>query len=255
MNRYLKGIDKTDRETAATIREIHAVEFKVVEAALDQVLRGLNDFGSQKRKPDNRLESARLFLATRSFNSIGTAVPVLERGYYQQAMALVRMAMEDQLVAYDIEIHPPTLAALLEGDGKLGRGELTFAKMAYRVSAKAKEAWDEDYGALSQYGAHPRVGSMQGLVDVDSDGQIVLQAGGHYEDVWVNMVLYYLLSQLVFVFETIAKATASAGIDWVTGAITVFDEVNALWQKIDEWAGKHLEESDEVPGSEGSSVD
>ena len=65
----------------------------MVEAALDQALCGLSEFDAQKQKPDNRLESAMLFLATRSFNSIRTAMRVLELGYYQQAEALVRMTM------------------------------------------------------------------------------------------------------------------------------------------------------------------
>ena len=88
MNGYVLSIDRTDAETAAIIRERHAREFSAVEAALNEILRGLSDFGSQKLKPDNRLESARLFLATRSFNSLRTAVQVLERGYYQQAMGV-----------------------------------------------------------------------------------------------------------------------------------------------------------------------
>ena len=255
MNRYLQGIDKTDRETAATIREIHAVEFKVVEAALDQILRGMNDFGSQKQKPDNRLESARLFLVTRSFNSIRTAIQLLERGYYQQAMTLVRMALEDQAVVLDAEQNSDILAGLLDGEATFRDKNLTFRKMAERVSPKAKEVWDSDYGTLSEYGAHPRIASMRGLVTEGLDGEMVLRPGGYYDQVWVNMVLYYTLRQLSLVFETVAKVTVSAGVDWVTGAIPVLDEVNALWQKIDEWAGKQLEESDEGPRSAGSSVD
>ena len=120
MNGYLMAVDKTDAETAAVIRERHAREFRAVEAALDDILRGLSDFGSQKVYPDNRLESARLFLATRSFNSLRTAAQVLERGYYQQAMALVRMTKEDQMVALDAESNPATLSALLDDEGKIG---------------------------------------------------------------------------------------------------------------------------------------
>ena len=44
-----------------------------------------------------------MFLAVRSFNSLHIARQLLEHGYYQQASALVRMAMEDQLVAEDAE--------------------------------------------------------------------------------------------------------------------------------------------------------
>ena len=250
MNGYLLSIDRTAAETASIIRERHAREFSAVEAALDDILRGLSDFGSRKQKPDNRLESARLFLATRSFNSLRVALQVLERGYYQQAMALVRMAQEDQMVALDSESHPATLSALLDDDSKLGRGDLALGKMAERVSAKTKETWDDDYGMLSRYGAHPRRGSIEELVEVGPDGQIVLRPGSHYDETWVNVVLYYILRELVQVFATVAKVTALAGIDWVTSALPTLKEVDLLWRQIDERAREQLGEPIESP--EGS---
>ena len=247
MNGYLRTVDETDAEIAAIVRERHAREFSAVEAALDQILRGLSDFGSQKQKPDSRLESARLFLTTRSFNSLRTSVQVLERGYYQQAMAMVRMAKEDQVVALDSESNPATLSALLDGGGKLGRGDLALGKMAERVSAKSKEAWDDDYGMLSHYGAHPRRGSLEELVEVGPDGQVVLRPGSHYDEVWVNVVLYYMLRELVQVFATVAKITAAAGIDWATGAMSTLGEVDNLWWQIDRRAREELGEPLEDP--------
>ena len=247
MNGYLLTVDKTDAETAAIIRERHAREFSAVEAALDDILRGLSDYGSRRGKPDNRLESARLFLTTRSFNSLRTAAQVLERGYYQQAMALVRMAMEDQMVALDSESHPATLSALLDDDSKLGKRDLALGKMAERVSAKTKDAWHDDYGMLSHYGAHPRRGSMEELVEVGSDGRIVLRPGSHYDETWVNVVLYYTLRELVQVFATVAKVTAFAGIDWVTSTMPTLKEVDFLWRQIDRRAGEELGEPLEDP--------
>ena len=249
MNGYLMAVDEAAAETAAIIRERHAREFSAVEAALDDILRGLSAFGSQKQKPDSRLESARLFLATRSFNSLRTAAQMLERGYYQQAMALVRMAKEDQMVALDSESNPSTLSALLDDDGKLGRRDLALGKMAERVSAKTKEAWDDDYGMLSRYGAHPRRGSLEELVEVGPDGQIVLRPGSHYDETWVYVVLYYTLRELVQVFATVAKITALAGIDWVTSSLPTLKELDLLWRQIDDRAREQLGEP--IESSEG----
>ena len=247
MNEYLMTVDKTDAETAAIIRERHAREINAVEAALDEILRGFSDFGSHRQKPDNRLESARLFLATRSFNSVRTALQVLERGYYQQAMALVRMAKEDQMVALDSESNPATLSALLDGNGKLGSGDLALGKMAERVSAKTKQVWEDDYGLLSHYGAHPRRGSIEELVEIGSDGQVVLRAGSHYDEVWVNIALYYMLRELVQMFATVGKLTASAGVNWASGAVSTLEEVDILWRQIDRRAREELGEPLEDP--------
>ena len=237
--RYLKTIEVNDERIASTIRTNHARKLEVVDATLDQILIGLNDFGSRKERPDYRLESVRLFLGTRSWNSLRSAVQVLERGYYQQAMTLVRMAKENQLVALDAENHPQTLAALLCGKGRID----SFGKMAKRVSAKAKEVWDDDYGRLSSFGAHPRIESMQGLVSTDPSGDFTLQVGGHYDVMWMNVLLYDLLGELVFLFETTAKLTHSVESDWASRSLSLLDEVISLRRQIDEWAANQLGES------------
>ena len=57
---------------------------------------------------------------------------VLEFGYYQQALTLIRMAMEDQLVAEDAEGNPPTLAALMRDEGN--PSGLEVAQLAKAIS-------------------------------------------------------------------------------------------------------------------------
>ena len=245
MIRYLHSIERTDNGVASIIRAEHARELDAVYAALDDILRGLSDFGAKQGKPNSPLESARLFLATRSFNSLYSAVMMLECGYFQQAFALVRMAREDQLVARDAENNRPTLDALLHGQGRIGSGDLTFARMAERASSKTREAWDQDYGFLSEYGVHTRLKGLRSLVATGPDGQIVLRPGGQYDKVWVNIVLYHTLRELVQVFATVAQLTAFAGIDWITGAEATLEEVETLWRRIDELAGDELRESGE----------
>ena len=112
--RYMRVIELNEIDVATQIRMTHGRELEVVDAALGQILQGLDAFAYVKQRPDSRLGNAQMFLAVRSFNSLHTARQLLERGYYQQASTLVRMAMEDQLVAEDAETHPPTLDALLD---------------------------------------------------------------------------------------------------------------------------------------------
>ena len=227
------------------IRENHARELAVVDDALNQIISGLNDFGSLKAKSNSRLGSARLFLATRSFNSLRIARLTLECGYYQQAMTLVRMVMEDQLIANDAEIHPPTLDALLDNNGKIGSGDLSLTKMAERISPKAREEWDANYGHASKYAAHPRQLSLYGLTSTDSNGHRTLRLGGRYDEVEVNNVLYHLTLQLVEVGITTEKLTLTVGSSWAGSALPVFKELISICQQIDERAGKQLEEMDE----------
>lgn len=251
MIRYLPSIEDADNEVTSAIRAEHARELNAVYAALDEILRGLSDFGAKQGKPKDDLESARLFLATRSFNSLYSAVRMLERGYFQQSLSLVRMAKEDQLVARDAEHNSPTLDALLHGRGRIGSGSLSFARMAERLSPKTKEAWDEDYGFLSEHGVHTRLKGLRSLVASGPDGRPVLPPGGQYDKVWVNAALYYTLRELVQTFATVAQLTVPAEVDWITGAMPAFEEVDTLWRRIDEWAAGELRESaekcDQIP--------
>ena len=155
------------------------------------------------------------------------------------------MVMEDQLIANDAENHAPTLNALLDGDGKIGSGELSLAMMAGRISPKAKEAWERDYGHASKYAAHPRQLSLHSLTSIGPNDQTTLQLGSHYDELEVTNVLYYLLDQLVQVWATTAKLMREIRRDWDHDARPLFEQVMSLCQQINEWAGKQLEELEE----------
>ena len=117
--RHMEKIESNESDVVSQIRINHSREFEVVDAALDQILQGLDAFAHAKQRPDTRLEDAQVFLVIRSFNSLRVARQTLERGYYQQVLTLARMAMEDQIIAEDAESHAPTLDALLEGEGSI----------------------------------------------------------------------------------------------------------------------------------------
>ena len=169
-----------------------------------------------------------MFLAVRSFNSLHIARQLLERGYYQQASALVRMAMEDQLVSEDAETHPPTLDALLDDKGSISSGDLTYGKMAERISPEAKKAWDEKYGDLSERAAHPRRLSLLALTTV----RRTVRPGGHYDEVQVKVTFLYLLEQLGQVLRTVGLLIANVGCPWVEGARPALRDMTVLYREI-----------------------
>lgn len=151
-------------------------------------------------------------------------------------MSLVRMAKEDQLVAWDAEDNPPTLDALLNGQGRIGSGNLSLAAMAERASSRTKEpwkeAWEKDYGTLSEYGVHTRLKGLRSLVAIGPDGRIVLRPGGQYDRVRVDIALYHTLLALEWILITVKQLTGLAKLDWIAGASPTLDEVDALWRRI-----------------------
>lgn len=239
MNEYLRYVRDMDSRTRDTVMSNHAKEFAVVDSALNRILGGVSDFADQKQNTDSRLESARLVLVVRSVNSLNCAMQLLQQGYSQQALALVRMAQEDQRVADDIEQNPVALDALLEGNGKLGKGDLSYSKMAERVSTGAKAVWDDEYGATSAFGAHPRPESMFDMLSRGDDGKGHLGVGGRYDEQTVNLVLCLATRQIVFAFGLLAKVVQLAGVEW-EDPVPAFEAVKGLWQDIDHWASDRL---------------
>ena len=221
-------IESNESDVAVQIRFNHGRELEAVDAALDQILQGLDEFAHLKQRPDSRLEDAQMFLAVRSFNSLHIARQLLERGYYQQASVLVRMAMEDQLVAEDAKIHPPTLDALLDGKGSFRRGDLTYRKMAERISPEAQRTWDDRHGDLSERATHPRRLSLLTLTTV----RRTVRPGGHYDEVQVRVTFFHLLEQLVKVLQTVGLLTANVGGHWVEGARPVLRDITSLYREM-----------------------
>ena len=80
--RHMRVIELNENDVASQIRMNHGRELEVVDAALDQILQGLDAFAYVKQRPDGRLEDAQMFLAVRSFNSLHVARQLLEHGYY-----------------------------------------------------------------------------------------------------------------------------------------------------------------------------
>ncbi len=229
--RHMRVIDSNENEVASQIRRNHGRELEVVDVALNQILQGLDAFAYSKQRPDSRLEDAQMFLTVRSFNSLHTARQLLERGYYQQASTLVRMAMEDQLVAEDAETHPPTLDALLDARGDFREGGLRFGAMAERISPETKRAWKEKYGDLSERAAHPRRLSLLTLATV----QRTVRPGGHYDEFQVKVTILYLLEQLGQVLRTVGLLTGNVEGSWVEGARPALRTMTDLYREIVEW--------------------
>ena len=117
--------------------------------------------------------------------------------------------------------------------------------MAKRLSPKAKEVWDADYGWVSESAAHPRHQSMLGLITVGPDGQKLLEMSGRYDETEAANVLYYLMRELIQLMGQVARLTRGAGIDWSTGTMPLAEELGSLSRQLEKWV------SDRVMGHTG----
>ena len=64
---------------------------------------------------------------------------------------LIRAVDEDWLICRDCEVNQGTLDALLKGEGKLRRGELSYLEMAKRISDEFYDkVWSDNYRQESE---------------------------------------------------------------------------------------------------------
>lgn len=193
MKSLLEGIIKAETEVRAATFEKYGKEFKVIEAAIEFIIDQTNLFSYKTFEQLGALQAARIHLIVRSLNSVRIATVALALGYYQQALTLLRMVAEDQLVARDLIEHPPTLHALMNNPARIDK----FSTMAERQSPEFKEHWKDYYGMLSAYGAHPRPESIFSLAAFSpTEGMHTVQPGPSYDEDWIEDLLRITRTEL-----------------------------------------------------------
>ena len=231
-NRFYDSLAASDAKIAQRIRNEHDHWFTAIETALDQVIQGLNEFAEHKGQPTSELESARLFLATRTFRNLHTALRLVERGYWQQALGVIRMAMEDMLVTEDIEGNPAALNALFSKEGRFGRGELTYQKMAERISKRTGSAWATDYGDVSKYAAHPGMKALESIVTWNAAGKPHLSIASSYDKGQVAACVSMAAGVTLNLMATVFKLLRGTGSNWESQALPAFKAVDALCDEL-----------------------
>lgn len=83
---------------------------------------------------------------------------------------------------------------------------------------------------------------MVALIQYGPDGQKFVKPGGHYSELSVNVVLYYMLRELVQMFAAVHKLTSNVGTDWESSAMPTLARVDYLWRQIDAKTRAQVEE-------------
>ena len=190
MPTYLDNEKEVIRETTAR----HGADLKIIYRALAHIEKGIDECPHilEENEADKDRKYITLGLAAMSYNSLRTAMLMFEMGYYQQGIALVRIAAEAHLLAEDIPVHSPTLAVLLRYEGD----RIIYSKIAKRVSEKPdfniKKFWHESYVRLSEYGAHPRFASIIEMFKVGPRGEAILPVRSAYKETNANALLVFI---------------------------------------------------------------
>lgn len=213
-------------------------EITLVEKFLTHYLAGFRKIDKFTPNDENELEYAWLLLTTRSFNSLRCAYDLLQKGYYSQAMMLIRTVDEDWLICRDCEVNQETLDALLKGEGKLRRGKLSYLEMAKRISDEFYDkAWVPNYGQESEI-AHASQMALKILIDPDTN---TLTLGGNYNKTLFVATCHALLKAAVGMTEFMVKLLGDDSTQWQKETYPTFQAACAYVKRISEEANNTLD--------------
>lgn len=224
------SVKELEAQVKATTLANHKKEINLVEKFLNHYLAGFNKLGKFTLSENNELEYAWLLLTTRSFNSLRCAFDLLQKGYYSQAIMLIRSVFEEWYTAKDCETNPKTLNALLRGDDDFWKQEGRSAEIAKRVEKRMEiyGAWKEIYGQLSTI-AHVRKQALMILINPKIKE---LRLGSHYDNGLFLASYQSFLSAALIIPELIHKLLGDNATQWWTETLPTCQEAKTEIERI-----------------------
>lgn len=204
-------------------------ELTLIENLLKRYLDGFRILSSKTGELPP-LEFAWLLLVVRGFISLRCAYDLLQKGYYSQAVILIRAAEEDYLTCRYCEVDGSAVDALLSGKGKLGTGKFTFTNMAKAISEDFYKNWQVNYGQLSEI-AHPRQLGMAMIVDWKANK---FNLGADYNENHFVATCHALLRSAVGMTEFLINLLGKNALQWQKETYPVFQAACAYVERISE---------------------
>ncbi len=199
-------------------------ELNLIKNLLNSYLAGFRVLPEFKTGEVPRLELAWLLLVVRGFNSLRCAYDLLQKGYYSQAVILIRAVEEDYLTCRHCEIRTETVETLLAGKARFSK----FAQMANDISPKFRKNWDMNYGQLSEI-AHPRQLAM-GLTANWKENRVNL--GANYVERHFVATCHALLRSAVGMTEFLIKLLGEKTLQWQKEGLPAFQEACMYVEKV-----------------------
>lgn len=220
----LPSLKKVEAQVTSDTAGKHERELDLIERLLNTYLAGLT--GLRSFSPPSELNDAWVRLVTRSFNSMRCAFDLIQRGYYSQAIVLVRSVKEDWLTCMDCRNNPDTLRALVNG-GRMPKPKT----MASRLDVHLREQWHCIYHEESQF-AHASARAIRVLVDPKSH---LLRLGGHYDRDLFIAACYSLVPAILRMMEFLAEVLRPNWQPLGNHVLQLFNEAPVVMGKAHAW--------------------
>ena len=143
-------------------KQSHWREVEIFTGIINTFTSGFNSIRSFESSKDNEPEYIWLLMVTRCFHSLKCSMDLMLKGYYSQAMSLLRTGTEDWFICQNAQTNDAVRDCLLRGDGR---------KPSYETSAKnasVSKVYDGDYRYQSKF-THSSKLSLRVLQDPNTN--------------------------------------------------------------------------------------
>jgi len=147
-----------ERKTISITKQNHPKEIEIFAGMLNTFTNGFNIIGSFTLKDDNEAEYIWLLLSTRCLHSIKCAIDLTLKGYYSQAMSIIRTITEDWFICGNAKSNDVIRKCLLHDEERMPK----YIDLAAQM--KATNIYEEDYRYQSKF-IHSSKLSLRVLID------------------------------------------------------------------------------------------
>jgi hypothetical protein len=115
----LPNIVKQETIVREATKQRHRREIEIFTGVINTFTSGFNSIGSFELGKDNESEYIWLLLTTRCFHSLRCSIDLMLKGYYSQAISLLRTGTEDWFICTNAQSNDKVRDYLLRGRGKM----------------------------------------------------------------------------------------------------------------------------------------
>jgi hypothetical protein len=123
----------------------HQRETELFAEIINLFTSGFNYVGTFEIKDDNEAERIWLLIVTRCLHSIRCSIDLMLKGYYSQAMSLLRTGTEDWFICGTCQSNEKVRNYLLRDEGRMPK----YSKLAEEM--KATDVYEGDYNYQSKF--------------------------------------------------------------------------------------------------------
>ncbi len=214
----------------ATTKQNHAKEIEIFAGMLNTFTNGLNSIASFKINGKNEAEFVWLLLITKGLHSTRCAIDLMIKGYYSQAMSIIRTIIEDWFICGNAQGNADICKYLLHNEGK----KPSYIELATQMNAK--KIYDKDYRFHSKF-THSSNLSLRVLTDPETHE---MRVSGIYDETLFLLcaealmrafllMTEYLAFLLFYVDKDKAKSWSDENIHTNTAVLKWLEELRAKY--------------------------